>query len=274
MGLDRRQPRPLCGTRFGFAVAVLLFATSIRASAQTFDMSDFFTPRLGDYWNYRLNGAQLVTSETIEFSPAGSVHRMTTKWTGGPLDGTESQSRFDPAVGVELLSNFQPSIFIDGVGFVDQLQEFSPPVLAAPAVFTIGDVVHSSTGLMQTFSNASGSVSLSGTATATYRFAFWEPIQVPFGLFDALQRQIQIDIALEVEPGQWEEVHATSRDWLVPGLGAVRIEQIFPHRTDVYELVDTNRVFVPEPQSALPGFVAAACVLLLRQRRQVGNSRY
>jgi len=251
-----------------------LFATSIRASAQTFDMSDFFTPRLGDYWNYRLNGAQLVTSETIEFSPAGSVHRMTTKWTGGPLDGTESQSRFDPAVGVELLSNFQPSIFIDGVGFVDQLQEFSPPVLAAPAVFTIGDVVHSSTGLMQTFSNASGSVSLSGTATATYRFAFWEPIQVPFGLFDALQRQIQIDIALEVEPGQWEEVHATSRDWLVPGLGAVRIEQIFPHRTDVYELVDTNRVFVPEPQSALPGFVAAACVLLLRQRRQVGNSRY
>lgn len=130
-GLDRRQPRLLCGARLGFAVAVLLFATSIQASTQTFDMSASFTPRLGGYWNYRLNGAQLVTSETIEFSPAGSVHLMTTKWTGGPLDGTESHSRFDPAVGVELLSNFQPSIFIDGVGFVDQHQEFSPPLPGA-----------------------------------------------------------------------------------------------------------------------------------------------
>lgn len=267
MGLDRHQRRSLRASRLAPVLAVVLLAAN-PASAQTFTMSEFLTLSLGDYWTYSLNGAQLVSIEVSELVPAGDFTATTSRWVGGPLDGLEGRGRFNPSVGVELLSAFQPSVFINGVGFVDLRQDFSPPILAAPPVVTIGDVVQSTGALTQTLSNASASVPLFGTYATTYRFAFWEPIQVPFGLFHAIQRQIQVDIALEIAPGQWEEVRATSRDWLVPGLGTVRIEQTLPDRTDIYELVDTNRVFVPEPQSALPGFVAAACVFVLRRRRR------
>lgn len=92
-------------------------------------------------------------------------------------------------VGAEGLSNFQPSIFIDGIGFVDQRQEFNPPILGAPPVVTLGDIVHTSGNLTQTYSNAQGRVSFQGTYAGTYRFAFFEPVSVPFGSFQALQRQ-------------------------------------------------------------------------------------
>ncbi len=266
MSLARHHRRPLHASRLGFVLSVVLLATNA-ASAQSFNMSDFFTPSLDDYWTYRLNGAQFVTTEVSELVPAGGFIATTSRWIGGPLDGVEGRGRFNPSVGVELLSTFQPSVFIDGVGFVDLRQDFSPPILAAPAVVTIGDVVQSTGALTQTLSNASASVPLFGTYATTYRFAFLEPIHVPFGVFHAIQRQIQIDIALEIAPGQWEEVRATSRDWLVPGLGSVRIEQTFPDRTDIYELVDTNRVLVPEPRSILQGIASAACVLVLRFRR-------
>jgi len=53
------------------------------------------------------------------------------RWTGGPLDGLESNVSFDSTVGARLWKSFRPNLFIDGVGFVDQLQEFDPPLLVA-----------------------------------------------------------------------------------------------------------------------------------------------
>jgi hypothetical protein len=253
------------------AAAFLLIPTS--ASAQTFQAVDFFEPNEGDYWIYRLNGAQLVAVETVAIVPAGGFTYLTSLWTGGPLDGLETTSRFNPAIGVEVLSNFQPSIFIDGVGFVDQRQDLSPPILAAPPTITIGEVVQTMGGLTQTYSNAFDSVSLLGTYSAAYRFALVEPISVPFGSFDAIQRQIQIDLALQIAPGQWEEVRATSRDWIVPGLGGVKIEQTFPGRVDVYELLDTNRMVVPEPATTAQ-LIAAILSLLMLRRRSCPSGRY
>lgn len=210
------------------------------------------------------------------FGPIGDFTYQTSLWTGGPLDGLETAGRFNPSVGVELVSNFQPSIFIDGVGFVDQRQDFSPPVLSSPPEISIGQVVQTSGALTQTYSNAFESVSLPGTYSVAYRLALVEPISVPFGSFDAIQRQIQLDLALQISPAQWEEVRATSRDWIVPGLGSVRQELTFPSRIDIYELVDTNRMFIPEARSASGHLTAAttmAAIWLSRRGKRRGPTR-
>ena len=257
------------GRSLGLAAAVVLAAAAAGpAFSQSFDTSEFFTPQLGDYWLYRLNGSQDVLLEIVSLETAGGVMTYTSRWTGGPLDQLQSRIRFDPDSGVEALWNFQPSIFIDGVGFVDQRQDFDPPILSAPPVVTIGDVVHTSGALTQTYSNSQVNVSFDGTYSASYRFAFLEPVTVPFGTFQAVRRQIEIEIAVEIPPGQTEEVRATSRDWLVPNLGAVLVEQTFPSRVDLYELVDTNREPVPEPTSSIQLLAAWAALAGMRRLRE------
>ena len=111
------------------------------------------------------------------------------------------------------------------------------------------------------------------TQTGTYGtqslYALIESIEVPFGTFDAIQVQTQLDLSVEVEPGVTNEVRATSRDWIVPGLGAIRSEAVLPTGVDFFELVDTNRVFVPEPSASLLQFSALAVLVALRARRRI-----
>lgn len=84
----------------------------------------------------------------------------------------------------------------------------------------------------------------------------------------AIQVQGQLDLSIEVEPGVVEDVRGTLRIWLVPGLGSIRFENTLPTGTDVFELVDTNREFVPEPSVVLLDFSALAVLAALWVRRR------
>jgi hypothetical protein len=107
-----------------------------------------------------------------------------------------------------------------------------------------------------------------GTYLLQSLFALVEPVEVPFGTFDAIQMQTQLDLSIEVEPGVVNDVRVTQRIWLVPGLGLIRSETTLPTGTGVFELVDTNRVFVPEPSASLLQFSALTVLVALRVRRR------
>lgn len=206
---------------------------------------------MGDFWVYRWNGSQSVTIQVVGVDLIDGVLTGRTRWSGGPFDRLEGNTSFDSFFGSRLWRSFRPDVFIDGVGFVDQLQEFNPPLVSSLPLITIGEVVASEGPIVQTLFTDFGTFVQPGTVRATYRYALIEPVSVPFGTFDSIQRRIQLDLTLEVSPGQFQSVRATSRDWLAAGLGSIRIEQDLPDGLNVFELLDTNREFVPEPMTPL-----------------------
>jgi hypothetical protein len=140
-------------------------------------------------------------------------------------------------------------------------------LLIAPPTITIGEIVTSeSPNFVQTITTDSGSVEQPGAVTAQYRYAFIEPVSVPFGTFDAIQIQIQFDISIEVSPGMTNTARATQRQWIVPGLGVIKLENTLAQGVDVFELTDTNRVFVPEPSADLLSCAALLTLLACRSR--------
>lgn len=246
------------------AAIVLMPSPSI---GQTFDTA-VFESEVGDWWIYRVNGFEDVLLTVIGTESIGGVLAQVARWEGGPYDGLESTASFDSINGGRLWKNFDSSVFLDGVGFVSVLQTFDPPVNTAPPTITIGESLASNGSFTQSFSNGSGSVRQTGTYDTESLYALIESIEVPFGTFDAIQVQTQLDVSVEVEPGVINEVRGTTRDWIVPGLGSIRSEVTLPTGTDVFELVDTNRVFVPEPSASLLQFSALAVLVALRARRR------
>jgi hypothetical protein len=252
------------------AIAAIVLISS-PSRGQTFDAA-LFESEVGDWWIYRLNGVQDVVLTVIGTESIGGVLAQVSRWDGGPYDGLESSASFDSVNGERLWKNFDPSVFVDGVGFVSLQQLFDPPVNTAPPTITIGDSLTSSGSFTQTFSNNVGSVTQAGTYGMQSLFALIEPIEVPFGEFNAIQVQTQIDLSVEVAPGVTNEASATTRDWLAPGLGVIRSEAVLPTGIDVFELVDTNREFVPEPSASLLQFSVVAALVVLRMRRREGHS--
>jgi len=270
---DRGQSQ-LVRVRRGLQLVLGLLWLSLcgQAVGQTFNAADFFTPRVGDSWTYELNGSQSVTLQTTRTELIDTTQTFVTHWTGGPEDGLDGYSSFDDVLGARIWKSFAPSLFIDGVGFVSQLIVYDPPLVSALPTFTLGQIVESKGTVTQTLATSSNSVVQPGTVDATYRYALVEPVTVPFGSFNAIQRQIQLDLKLEVTPGVFNSVTATSRDWLVPGLGSVRIEQTFPDHTDTYVLVNTNRQVIPEPSELMLSAGASAVLLLLRGRKRIART--
>jgi hypothetical protein len=237
------------------------------ASAQTFDASLFYVEEVGDFWVYRVNEVQDATLQVVGTETIGGVPTTLSRYTGGPFDGTEANGSFDSIVGARLWRGFNPAVFVDGVGFVSVLQEYDPPLLIAPPTITIGEIVTSeSPNFVQTLTTDSGSVEQPGAVTAQYRYAFIEPVSVPFGTFDAIQVQIQLDLSIEVSPGTTNTARVTQRQWIVPGLGVIKLENTLAQGVDVFELTDTNREFVPEPSADLLSCAALLTLLACRYR--------
>jgi hypothetical protein len=258
--------RTVGGCIRGLALLATL-VVSQSAVAQTFDSSLFFVEEVGDFWVYKVNGVQDSTLRVVGTELIEGVPTTLSRYTGGPFDGTEANGSFDSIVGARGWRGFNPAVFVDGVGFVSVLQEYDPPLLVAPPTITIGEIVTSeSPNFVQTISTGSVSVEQPGEVTAQYRYAFVEPVSVPFGTFDAIQVQIQLDLSIEVSPGMTETARVTQRQWIVPGLGTVKVENTVAQGVDVFELTDTNREFVPEPSAALLSYAALLTLLACRYR--------
>jgi hypothetical protein len=258
--------RTVGGCIRGLALLATL-VVSQSAVAQTFDSSLFFVEEVGDFWVYKVNGVQDSTLRVVGTELIEGVPTTLSRYTGGPFDGTEANGSFDSVVGARLWRGFNPAVFVDGVGFVSVLQEYDPPLLVAPPTITIGEIVTSeSPNFVQTISTGSVSVEQPGEVTAQYRYAFVEPVSVPFGTFDAIQVQIQLDLSIEVSPGMTETARVTQRQWIVPGLGVIKLENTLAQEVDVFELTDTNREFVPEPSAALLSYAALLTLLACRYR--------
>jgi hypothetical protein len=73
-------------------------------------------------------------------------------------------------------------------------------------------------------------------------------------------------------PDQTVTGTVTGRDWIVSGIGSVRFEVREGGETDTFELIHTNREFVPEPSQALLAATALLTVAALaRPRRDSGR---
>lgn len=120
--------RPFAHAAMAMAAVVLIASP---AKSQTFDDPP---PGLevGDWWAYRVNGAQNVLLTVIGTESIGGVLAHVSRWDGGPYADLESTVSFDSVFGERLWKNFDPTVFIDGVGFVSQLQLFDPPVNTGP----------------------------------------------------------------------------------------------------------------------------------------------
>jgi hypothetical protein len=210
------------------------------------------------------NGLNEFTETVLPgFVNVNGVSTQVFEISGGELSGTRNFVTRD-ATGFKRYRVFQPNFFIEGFGFVDRTITFSPPT-TAPVVICIGVPSENNVTALFEFSDGSSfSLNWEATALAT----IFEVVEVPLGTFEAMRVQTSLLLRGAIQ-GQPVEQRSTRIDWVVSGLGTVKYQVTEDGQTDVYQLVDTNRMQVPEPNRSVLALVALLVLSTLASARDV-----
>jgi hypothetical protein len=254
--------RPGLAWRFAL-IGAFVFASAFPAAAgDPIDASIFAGDEPGDFWTYREDGQDkaLLTRTVLEGTvKVGGIPTSVTEVSGGTFDGNQEFSTYDDQEGARLHRDFLNDQFVVGLGTTDIQITFKPPLRIAHPLIVLGEAVESSGDLDWGLSPGGD---FDGSYDSTIRYVRWEPVTVPFGTFDALLSEA--DQTLEFE-GQRQP--GTQREWLVPGIGTIKVVATANSRTITLELTDTNRELLPEPSAPLGAAAALVALTVLRCSR-------
>jgi hypothetical protein len=238
------------------SVAACFFGLVEAAAAGEFESTLYDPIEPGQFSTFSVPGQPNETA-TVQtgFETVNSVQTRVIAFTGGEDPGSRDNVTNDE-LGIRTHRLFIPNIIIPGFPVFDRTITFTPPIRDLFAAFDLGEVVQSQgNAFIQDSDGFSITVSFDQTTT----IGQFEEITVPFGTFPA----VRIDQTLTLSDGVETEI-STQTIWAAAGLGAVKVEDTTEPTTIVSELIDTNRMFVPEPTSALLQLFALSMLVLLR----------
>ncbi|HEY5291241.1 MAG TPA: fibronectin type III domain-containing protein, partial [Burkholderiales bacterium] len=121
--------------------------------------------------------------------------------------------------GIREHSQFKSNLYVPGLGFTAVTATFSPPILDAPAIATMGLSITSSGTMNYSIPAALINSDLSYTTSATLE-AF-ETITVPVGTFNAVRVKQSVNLSGFVQGNQVNQ-STTGTVWVVSGIGTVK----------------------------------------------------
>jgi len=213
--------------------------------------------QVGDYSTFRdQNGAYTTyVATSAAYDAILNLQRVTTQMIGGSADG---RLFFDRRLAHQVLSDgWDQQTVIPNLGLVNVSTRYVP---AVPTNYPLcpGEAQHSQGGVTV---SALGLTVCTGSWERTMSPVAWETVDVPFGSFEALRITDEFSIIFDCG---YSPVQDLDTVWLVPGIGAARIDS----GGNSWQLVDTNLQPVPEPKGSELALVAAAGIGSIGQLRR------
>jgi len=197
-----------------FAGLILLFALNARDSeAQSEITAPYFPLQSGNWWDSVSAGK----SERQTVLPGCvTVNGVCTKVVQS-TDGTALYFTND-ANGIREHREYDPNMFVEGVGYVTIEVTLSPPFIYAAPSMTLGQAVHSN-------GNANATISGIGTYnlnySATSRVESFEPVTVPLGTYNTFKLNVSLKVYGWVQ-GFWVDNTVYETIWLAKYVGPVK----------------------------------------------------
>ena len=174
----------------------------------------YFPLESGNSWSYLLNGgledSLLVLPGTVKVNDADTK----------VMEHADGYRQFftNDSTGIRLHREYDPSLYIEGVGTFQSTITFSPPLVFAAPVMTVGEEIQSSGTASFAFSGL-GTYPLNYSATSVAEAI--ETIVVPFGSFKA--GRLKVTIAFEGMIGLSPfSMTLIQTNWVALGVGVVK----------------------------------------------------
>jgi len=205
---------------------VLLYGIPLVESGPYYPLSS------ANSWTYLLNG---TSSESVQvLAGTVEVNGVDTK----VLEHSDGYRQYftNDHNGIRLHREYDPALYVEGVGTLQATATFSPPLVFAMPVMAVGQQVTSS-GTVQFGFSSLGAVDLNYNATSTAEAM--ETVIVPYGSFKAGKMTLNLEISgvIELDPFS---LTLAQINWLVLGLGVVRSVENDGTETDTMELTSTS----------------------------------
>jgi hypothetical protein len=129
-----------CLRSYSLATGLLAVLLVPRSAAATFTAAPYLPLQSGNSWTYLVDQSFTVTTTVLPGTTTiNGVAAKAVQSTGGFTEYYTNDSN-----GIRLHRQFEPDVFIDGVGTVDLTVTFNPPIRIANAVTDIGQIVNTS----------------------------------------------------------------------------------------------------------------------------------
>ena len=237
------------------------------APTEVFDAALYFPARPGDFVLSR-DGAGHGAWSTVKGYEV--VNGVTTLMTEGSL-GSRSYDTND-VEGARIHRAFWSNFEFDEGRAADRTTTFTPPLRRSDSAFAVGDVIRSRSAAAYEYAEGPPEA---GDYDVTTIIVGHQTVSVPFGTFEAVQ-MLELTRAKSVFSGVSVAEREVCVAWRVAGLGLVKsIRRGFTIRDgdfyylplEEFELVDTNRTFVPEPGGGALTWAAIATLGVLYRMR-------
>jgi uncharacterized repeat protein (TIGR01451 family) len=194
----------------------------------------YFPLAAGNSWTYLENGTDSMTVTVLQ--DPETVNNVNTTVVEDS-DGSREYFTNDTN-GIRLHREYYPSLFVQDVGNVESSVTFSPPIVYAEPVMTLGQPVHSSGTALFTFAGlVPPSVTLNYEAESVAEG--FETISLDLGVFRAGKVKTTIQFHGSIG-GQEFEMLLIRTNWLADKLGPVQWEDSDGDVTDTAVLTATN----------------------------------
>jgi hypothetical protein len=208
--------------RYLLAIATLVTIFAPNKAWAVFSARPYFPLQSGNSWTYLANG---VVSETATVLPGTTlVNGVATKARQESSGATDYFT--NDGSGIRLHRQFEPGVFIPGLGTVDLTVTFNPPILIANAMTDIGQTVDSS----GTADTNLGSL----TYNASFTVQAFDNVATPLRNFAVVRIQGEIELC---DGGTCESV--TENLYVARNVGVVKEIEV-DGSTDTLELSGTN----------------------------------
>jgi len=205
---------------------VLLYGMPVMLTAEYFPLES------ANSWTFLLNGGLIDSLQVLPGTV--NVNDVDTK----VMEHSDGYRQFftNDTNGIRLHREYDPSLYIEGVGTFQSTVTFSPPLVFAAPVMTVGEEIHSSGTASFAFSGL-GTYPLNYSATSVAEAI--ETIVVPFGSFNA--GRLKVTIVFEGMIGSSPfSMTLIQTNWVALGVGVVKSIENDGTTTDTMELTATS----------------------------------
>lgn len=215
----------------------------------------------GNSWTYAVVDSGISSTEVETVSPNMVLFNGANTYEIASSTGDKSYELNDQN-GYREFGSYTPSVFINGYGNTSVTTTFSPPVLDAPANFSVGQTQSGSTTLSMIFQ---GVATISGPATYSTQAVGYEYVTVPAGTFYALRVSYTQSFNGTVSnTGASVSLNCTSALWLVENIGKVKSTETCTDGTDTTRSLISYSIganpIVDTVAPSIPSGVAASSV--------------
>lgn len=249
----------------GGGVGLLLALAALATPAAALEAELYFPVEPGQYSTFETGSGATVTSSVLETTQqVGGVETLVLETTGGEFTGGQTNVTLDDQ-GARMHRVVVPDVPIDGLGTPDVEAVMVPPALSVPEEFFVGEEFETSGTAYVTPLGFDPSPTITVEYVSVYEVLGEEPIAVPYGgPYDAVHFRETLQLT---QPSTGETIETITDIWRAPGLGPLKGETSEGGVTEIRELVETNRTFLPEPGGGALAAAALGSLVLLGHRR-------